>query len=143
MVVMYPHQIARFVALYDRLREDAIRLNVSLPIFGVELQLGWEIVKHRPQRLIRVAFIESGRDLFRQLDREALFLLLPILKNASALFLTLLAASTSPTNPIPAIATQNRVHCARQPTRASLGCPAAVSLPQAKRQTVRNDDQSI
>src|ERR1700730_4635886 len=59
MIVMDSHQVIRLITLHHGFTEDAIRLDVCLPAFRGELQLRKKVVKHRPQSLVGVAFVES------------------------------------------------------------------------------------
>src|SRR5438046_3217671 len=74
---------------------------------------------------------------------RSIALFAPNPQDGPALFLILLPAGASPTNPVPTVPAQDGIHCARQATRASLCRPATVGFPQGQRETVRNNDQSI
>src|SRR5207244_12621227 len=93
--------------------------------------------------LIARSFLCSCCVLPCSLRPEALLSFRPTLTDGPALFLTLLPAGASPTNPVPTVPAQDGIHCAPQATRASLCRPVTVGFPQGQRETVRNNDQSI
>src|SRR5438477_587046 len=77
MMIVDPDEVARFVTLDYFVCKNTIRFDVRFPAFRVKSQLRREIVKHGPEGLIGIAFVESGGYLLRQVNRETSFFLRP------------------------------------------------------------------
>ena len=140
VVIVNPNQIVRPVPVDYCLTKYPVRFDVGLPVPGVKFQLGGEIVKYRPERLVGVAFIESRRHIFRQIDRKALLRSGPLGENRLTLRSFLSAAVSGPTDPFPTRPAEQWVHGACQAPGTSHRVPPLPGLLQGERKPVRDDD---
>ena len=128
VVVVNPDQIIRPVVLDHRLAEAPVRFDIGFPVPRVEFQLRRKIVKHRPERLVGVAFVESSRHILRKLDREVVVRSGPLGENLLALLAVLPAVISGPANPLPTRPGDQWVHSAGQAPGTSRRVPALLGF---------------
>src|SRR6266568_8534766 len=100
-------------------------------------------MKYRPECLIGVALIESGRHLFWQVYRVTPLTFRPLGKNSAALLGVFVcfsagssSASSSPTDPVSAAFSEQWIHRACETSGTALGAPAILGLAQSKGQSI-------
>ncbi len=96
MIIVDPDEVVGFVTLDYFVCKNAIRFDVRFPAFRVKSQLRREIVKHGPEGLIGIAFVESGGYLLRQVNRETSFFLRPLDKNRAPFGIVLFCGIPGP-----------------------------------------------
>src|SRR6266446_1140004 len=142
MIIVDPDEVVGFVTLDYFVCKNAILFDVSFPAFSVKIQLRREVVKHGPEGLIGIAFVESGGYLLRQVNRETSFFLRPLDKNRAPFGIVLFCGIPGPANPVPSPSSEEGLHGARQSTRTSGRRPTCLSSLQRQWESVRDHNEA-
>src|SRR5262245_60229630 len=109
----------------------------------VELEPGQELVKERPDDLVRIPLVEAARDLRRQLDGDGAVFLGPAREHLAALAVVDAGRITRPADPDTPRLLDQRTDRRGQSSRAPLGPPRVARPAERQGKTVRYTDHAI
>src|SRR5215472_13225754 len=96
---MHPNQVARPILVRNGAAKYTICFDVRLPSLRIEFHFSREVVEYGPQRLVGKALIKALGNIWRQIDRDAVFGAFPILKNGLTSFIFRSYALARPADP--------------------------------------------
>ena len=143
LVVVHPDQIVRAGVLDHGVAEPAVGFDVGLPALGREAQTRRQVMKQRPDGLVRISFVEIGDQVRGQVDGDGAIALGPLLKDTLPFGIARMGSVAGPADPDTSGTAQDGVHSGSQSARAAAGDPLAVLETERLRQPVRNDYQPL
>jgi hypothetical protein len=141
MIVLHPDEVAFTVLVHNRLGEPAVDLLVGAPLLVVELAVFLEVMKKRPQALVRVAEVVLLDLLRRQrhgLEPVALGRILH-----AQIGTTQIPVRARPAYPESSLEAQDRIEGRHEPSFASLHVDLSPHLLQLVRQAVAHHDETL
>jgi hypothetical protein len=123
LIIMNPDEVVGFEVFEHHIAKAAVGIDVSLPVFGLEIEQRRKLMKERPERLVRVAFIEAVRDLFGDVHGEIAFALGPAPQRLFAPLIVGVGRIARPAHPDALRAFDDRPHRRREAPRAFVRAP--------------------
>src|SRR5260370_41539600 len=99
MVVVHPDQVAWLKTFNHSLAKNAIRFNIGIPARCIKSQLRRKAVKYWPKGLIGIALVKFLGDINGKLNRKAVLVSGPVLKNRTSLLADIFVARAGPADP--------------------------------------------
>ena len=127
MVIVDPHQTPGFAIPGGGLGELAVDLQISLPIPGIEVAQGVQIVKHRPDDLVGEAIVKLLFLPCRKLHGMQVVAGIPTGPGQNLFHLVLVAraGNTRPADPVSSPVLQDREKSGHEPTGTRLCLPVS------------------